>query len=230
MKRFYLLAVMLLVFACAARADTILWYNGDFDGRNGLANEINTLVPDSRVYDDFIVPSGGWTIGTVWSNDLSSIRASSAYWEIRSGVSAGNGGTLVASGTSSATQTLTGRSAFGFSEYTIEVSGLNIPLATGTYWLTVAPIDSGLGRSFVSTTSGLNAVGNPPGNDGLSFFDSTFFGTNFELASDEPGQPNPADYSMGVGTSGAPAVPEPCTLALFGLGAFGLLRRRSRKN
>ncbi len=218
---------MLLVLTNMGQAGT-LWYNGDFDGVNGLANESNTTISDARVYDDFVVPSGGWTVDTLWSNDLTDTSASSAYWEIRSGVSAGNGGTLLFNGTSAATQTPTGRSAFGYNEYTMQVSGLNIPLGPGTYWLTVAPIDSGTGVSYISTTSGLNAVGIPPGNDDNSFFDSTYFNRSFEPASNEV-QSSPADFSMGVGGQ-SQEVPEPCTLALFGLGAFGLLRRRSGKS
>ncbi len=221
---------MLLVLTNMGRAST-LWYNGDMDGVNGLANVSDAIVNDARVYDDFIVPSGGWTVGSVWSNDLTDLTFSSAYWEIRSGVSAGNGGTLLFNGTSAATQTATGRSAFGFTEYTMQVSGLNIPLGPGTYWLTVEPIGGGSGSSFVSTTSGLNAVGTPPGNDFNSFFDSTYFSANFDPAANWTGT-GPADFSMGVGDASNQDVPEPgtLTLALFGLGAFGLLRRWSGKS
>ncbi len=194
-----------------------------------LSNEINTLVSDSRVCDDFIVPSGGWVLDVLWTNDLMTTTASTAYWDIRSGVSAGDGGTLLFSGTNAATQTPTGRSGSGYTEYTMEVTGLIIPLGAGTYWLTVAPIDDGAGQSWVDMTSGLNAVGSPPGNDYNSFWDSLYFGYYF-------GPPGPylylgsVDFSMGVAGSRGTPVPEPCTLALFGLGASGLLRRRSRKN
>jgi hypothetical protein len=121
-------------------------------------------MSQSDVYDNFIVPVGQqWDISDVFSNDLMTTSVASAHWEIRSGVSSGNGGTLIASGTESATPTATGRSLL-ITEYTVEV-GLNVLLNSGTYWLTVSPIDSGSGRSFVSTTSGTGAVGTPPGND-----------------------------------------------------------------
>jgi hypothetical protein len=141
-----------------------LWYNGDFNGVNGIANEQNTVVTQASVYDDFIVTGTGWIVTAVFSDNLASTTITGANWEIRSGVSAGNGGTLVASGTTAAPLvTPTGRSGFGFTEYMVEVTGLNVNLAPGTYWLNVTPIGNGAGASFDSQTSGANAVGMPPG-------------------------------------------------------------------
>src|SRR5207237_1075157 len=97
----------------------LLWYNGDFDGNNGLANERNTSVTFAAVYDDFIVPIGDtWNVTGLFSNDLSSIPvAVSADYEIRSGVSTGNGGTLLFSGTGvPVITTTTGRTGFGLTE------------------------------------------------------------------------------------------------------------------
>ena len=209
-----------------------LWYNGDFDGRNGLANEINTQVTQSNIYDDFIVPAGQtWVVNSVWSDDLMSTTVSSAEWEIRSGVSAGNGGTLIASGTNAATQVATGRSGFGFTEYQVTVSGLTgITLGPGKYWLTVAPVDSGSGRSFNSTTSGANCVGMPCGNDGDSFWNSSFFGENFGPTTDGLGA-GTWDFSMGIaGSLKTNGVPEPGSLGLcfgaLGLAVVGAIRRR----
>jgi len=214
---------------------TTLWYNGDFDGNNGLLNEKNAGVSDSRVYDDFIVPAGqNWNIQSVWSNDLSNFSWTSAYWEIRSGVSVGNGGTLVAGGvTSAASQTDTGRNGDGYEEYQALVSGLNIDLGPGTYWLTVAPVDDGSGASFDSTTSGANAVGTPPGNDGQSFWDSTSWGQSFADASIQVGvgQTGFTDFSMGVAgeENGGTVIPEPATLSLLGIGLAGLIGSRMRR-
>jgi hypothetical protein len=223
-------AIMSVAVIAPAPAQITLFYNGDFDGVNGLANERDTTVSAAAVYDDFVVPVGEiWTLTSVYSNNLMSTVPVSADWEIRSGVSAGNGGTLVASGNGAATTTATGRSGFGLDEFTISTP-VGVVLGSGTYWLMVRPVDSGAGRSFVSTTSGANSVG-AIGNNGNSFFDSTFFGTNFEPAGSVLGAD--ADFSMGVeGFHGTAAVPEGSTLGLIGAGlvplAFGL-RRRLRK-
>lgn len=228
------MVAVLLVVAGAARAD-VLWYNGDTtelaNGEVGLANvvegSINYVPGTYLTYDDFVVPSGSWLIDSAWSNDemTSGFAATEAYWEIRSGVSAGNGGTLLYSGTSAATQTDTGQNYYGNELYTIGVTGLDISLGPGTYWLTLAPVDgSNTYSSYVSTTTGLNAVGNPPGNDGHSFFNAP--GYDWVPASGQVDY-SPADFSMGVGGTTA-SVPEPCTFALFALGAVGLLRKRRK--
>jgi PEP-CTERM motif len=216
-------AALLCVMAAGRAEAGTLWYNGDFNGADGLSNEQNTDIDYGYTYDNFQVDGSGWTITSIWSNNLMSFRTDQAYWEIRSGVSLGDGGTLVASGTSAATQTATGRSGFGLDEYEILVSGLNIALGPGEYWLMVAPIDSGAGRSFVSTTSNANGVGTFL-LDG-SFFTSGFFGANFAAASDFVGAP--ADFSMGV--AGTAGVPEPATLSMLGLGLVGVARRFRRQ-
>src|ERR1043166_5775986 len=142
----------------------ILWYNGDFNNVNGLANEQNTLVAQSSIYDNFIVPSPGWHVTAVFSDNLENTTVTGANWEIRSGVSEGNGGTLIASGTTATPLvTPTGRGGFGFTEFMSEVTGLSVDLAPGTYWLNVTPIGNGGGRSFNSDTSGTNCVGLPCG-------------------------------------------------------------------
>jgi hypothetical protein len=178
-----------------------LWYNGDFNGVNALANEENTSIGSGEfasVYDDFIVPSGPvWSVTSVFSDNLENTNVTGASWEIRQGISVGNGGTLVASGITMTPVVIpTGRSGFGFTEYMIEVTGLNVSLPAGIYWLNVTPIGDGTGRSFEGTTSGANCVGTPCGNDGNSFFNSNEGGANF--------QGTPYDFSMGVnGTAGS---------------------------
>jgi hypothetical protein len=207
-----------------------LWYNGDFNDVNGLANERNTLITQAAVYDDFNVTAPlGWHVTAVFSDNLFSfgLPITGADWEIRTGISEGNAGILVASGTTnSPVVTATGRSGFGFIEYMVEVTGLNVflpMLSSGQhYWLNVTPIGNGTGRSFNSTTSGANCVGTPCGNDGNSFFNSTTFGTFFQ-------GPGVNDFSNGViGT----VVPEPPPWAMMAMGAvvlIGVQRLRRRK-
>jgi len=230
------LAGLLLSASAGSAAASDLWYNGDFDDSNALANVIGGVFPDARVFDDFnVTDKKGWHITSVWSNDLMNYTdATQASWSIRSGVSVGDGGTIIASGTDTMTQTSTGRSRFGTNEYSLPVSGLDIDLTSGTYWLQVTPLGAGFDFSRCTTTMGANAIGTPAGNDGNSYFTASQSGIDFRAASDYLGR-RFSDFSMGVDGSviAAPAVPEPGSPALLaGIGVFGSLcvLRRRRKN
>jgi hypothetical protein len=230
-----LVRVCLVALVASQGFAATLWYNGDFDGRSGLINGVNVngVTSTQNVYEDFIVPVGQtWTIGDAWSNNLMGFTGvTSAVWEIRSGVSTGNGGTLIASGTDSATQTATGNNGFGLVEYQIMVSGLNVTLGAGTYWLSVAPVGDGSGaESFVSTTSGANCVGTPCGNDGNSYWTGGApFNSNFVPTSD-PTAFGPGTWDLSMGVDGL-AAPEPATvgLCLAGLGLIAIGSRSRRR-
>ncbi len=191
-----------------------LWYNGDFDGVNGLANENMTSLGQSAVYDNFLVPAGaGWDVTSVFSDNLENTNVTGATWEIRSGTTLlTTGGTLVASGSVSAGPNLvvtpTGRSGFGFTEFQVAVTGLSVHLPPNNpgefYWLNVTPIGDGTGRSFdsaIANPPGIHCVGTPCGNDQNAFFNSAQFGAVFGSTAD---QGQPYDFSMGVkGMNGA---------------------------
>jgi len=180
-----------------------LWYSGDFNGVNGLANESSTYVSQASVYDNFQVDSGEfWFVGGVWSSNLMSARTFTADWSVRTGVSEGSGGTVVAGGASAAgctSQYFTDNEGFGFIEFSVAVdlacNGAALTLTAGTYWLNVTPRGNGAGRSFQSTTSGANSVGTQlPGG---SFFDSSYFGYTFTNVENLLGT-GPWDFSGGL--------------------------------
>ena len=193
-----------------------LFYGGNFLDNpnfppflpNALANETNLLDSPyypwpygAAVWVPFIVPTtvDGWNVGGMFSNNMSMFGdldqypltpTSAANYSVNSGVVAGSGGTVIASGIAAATSTPTGRSGFGLTEYTIAVNlnaqGMGFPLLPGQYWMAVVPIctnesDSNcFDRSFMSDTEELNLY--PPNHCGpiepvdAAFFDG-FFGS-----------------------------------------------------
>jgi hypothetical protein len=183
-----------------------LWYNGDANGNNAAVNQDNSVY-DQTIYNDFNVTGAGWNVQSVWSNDIfvsGPPASTTATWQIRSNMPTG---TLVAGGDAAATLTPTGFTVGGHIEYMVEVSGLNVLLAPGTYWLAVYADKTNGGMEYNDITSGANAVGTPPGNNG-NLYASVDHNSTFFAATD------PLDTSAGV--AGVAAVPEVSSLTLLG--------------
>jgi len=249
--KFTLLLLVPLAFsyktATPARAAT-LWYNGDPDGQGYRQNQF--LLPITRwgngsILDDFTVPSTnvGWQIDTLWSYSLLDPTSffSQVSWKIQtvgfSPIFSMLLGTTVASGNSPATITPTTFQVSNRPVFRISVSGLDIHLDPGTYWLSIVPTyrsDSfpfgmlNLWSSYIVTTRGANAVGTPPGNNGNSY--SLFAG--YILS------PDTGDYSMGIEGRAisesiaieGETIPEPSSMfSLLGFGALTLSFRWWRK-
>jgi hypothetical protein len=179
-------------------APVCLLYTGDNNpasgSTNGFANENTLLVPDTQDYGAFAVPAGQtWTVDGAFINTIADgyngIDPTTSTWSISSGVSEGDAGTTVASGTSTAAGTAfipTGRFPFGFTEYSLKVKiSPAVVLSSGTYWLNITPqcTDSGNGscsiaQYFWDDTFGLNNYGIiPPAN--VSYFNSSYFGFDY---------------------------------------------------
>jgi len=144
------------------------WYNGDCQstGTGRSANWYLSSQQFTRVYDEFLVPSAGWTVTGVFSNNflINAPPITQASWEIR-GSLLDRKATVIASGVSPATQTYD--AALG--AYRIQVDGLQVRLDAGDYGLSVTPLVTASDQSYVCETQGQNAIGGPPGN-GVAFY------------------------------------------------------------
>ena len=198
------LLILIPAFATAAAAQiaapVVGWYNGDW--KSGIPGQPNWFFGGngySRVYDDFVVPAGGWTVVGVFSlNRMEPVRITEAAWEIRKDMAPGKGGKRVAYGYDRATQTpIPGQGPFPGDPavgYRIQVDGLHVVLAPGRYWLSVAPRGRG-GHWYINATTGQNAIGDPPGNNGKAYVYKTDLKIRFRLAA-EIGKAQ--DFSQGV--------------------------------
>ena len=201
----------LIAGRCGNPSGPCLFYGGDFvvdpfyppSLANGLANETDLNVfgipYGAAAWVPFTVPAGtGWAVTGLFTNNQSTYGVldqypttptSAAFWSVNQAVSPGNAGTVIASGTSAATSTPTGRAAFGLNEYTVQVTGLNFVLAPGKYWMAVVPLCTNTddaychGVFFESDVEYINVrpanAQGPPEPVDESFFDSPFFGVSF---------------------------------------------------
>jgi len=209
------------------------YYGGDFDGRNGGASQQDGGV-FSAIYEEVTLNSAT-NITSVLNNSLMQTvnggNQISLWWEVRQGISEGNGGVVIIAGHFSnvTSQATTGRAGFGLTEWThtADVTAEGWQLGAGTYFLAVAlGPNSGGGAGnygFLSVTSGANGVGAPLAN-GNSFWNSSTFGLNWTESANVYG-PGTWDHSLGLG--GTP-VPAPGAIALLGLA--GLASRKRRRN
>jgi hypothetical protein len=125
-----------------------LWYAGDFNSNNSeaniLSNEKDILAPESAVYVPFTVPKGKvWKITGAFGIVLSTVEKidpAQADWSFSKGVSEGNGGTLIKSGTSPGTVKLLDCGArIELNCLGILVQRIQVTLKAGRYWLSVVP-------------------------------------------------------------------------------------------
>jgi hypothetical protein len=137
-----------------------LFYGGDITPSDPNADAFpdgNTLIiGGSETLGAVKIPSGHQAVveGLLF-NALATaddFNPKTATWEIRIGVSDGNGGTQIASGSGGINVAATGRSLFGYNEYTVAVA-VNPPvtLPADTYWFNVSPQCTNTGDGNCST-------------------------------------------------------------------------------
>jgi hypothetical protein len=204
-----------LTYAQGTPAGSVGWYNGDW--RPAIPGGSNWYVSASNfssVYDDFVVPASGWTVTGVFAHaSMAEIPITTAYWEIRQGVSPGNPGTLVTSGLSPARLTQTDTVGDGKFVYLLEVTGLSVPLPAGTYWLNVSPVlpenypVTPVRQVYICATLGMNAHGTPPGNNGGALLFSPRFNALFTPLQTTGAGGTSSDFSQGVLIDPLPAAP-----------------------
>jgi len=188
--------------ACTfSKAHPCVYYGGDINlsdpNANGYTNENTLFIPNSLTYTQVKSPVNAH-ITASFTNDLQSYAndPKTCTWAWRSGITEGNGGTLLGSGDGNCITTDTGRNDFGFEEFE-NLTATSVNVTAGNVWFTVVPDCTNAGdsncsngqRSFESTTDGtLNAIngsfsvkGAP--NSGSTTFgpvlDSAFFGITF---------------------------------------------------
>lgn len=170
-----------------------IFYGGDLNVSSpnaaGLSDENTLLISEGQTYGNFNVPSGASVTVT---GILFNVQADAnfdpltATYDVRQGVSEGDGGTDLASGSGAIQVAATGRNFLGLNEYSLAVQLAEpLVLGPGDYWFNMTPTcvagstDGSCyeGRQFVSNVNGrtnsIHGAGEPGGQ---IFLNSAFFG------------------------------------------------------
>jgi len=164
-----------------ALCNPCLFYSGDLnpnDGQaTGFSDEDTLLISGSSTYAAVNIPKG---ITASLTGILFNIQADAnfdpfnATYDVRQGVSDGNGGTSVASGTANITVATTGRVFLGVTEYSVLVTIPTVSLTGGEeYWFNVTP----------QCTNGAQ--------DGSCYVGRMFFSNTTQMANEQFGHASP---------------------------------------
>jgi hypothetical protein len=195
-----------------AKAD-VLFYSGDLGPNSSYHINSNPMGSAGYISELFELTERS-AITALFTHQISITPPPFCEYEIRRGVSEGLGGVELLHGFAVQEFIPTGRfSPLGYPEHRYTVRFDPFFLDPGVYAFSVRAQDF----SDVATTDGTNGIGLLVGDQtsyGLSIF-SQWNWSNFH-----------ADHSMGVEGY---VVPEPATLAVFGILVLGFAKRRPRK-
>ncbi|MGB7585973.1 MAG: hypothetical protein WBM11_14095 [Terriglobales bacterium] len=173
---------------------TIVFYGGDINlsdpNAQAFANGNTLAISSAQTYAAVKAPASGKTVvsGTFGNNTamLGVFDPPEGTYDVRIGVSDGNGGTSLIHGTAAQTTTLTGRNPFGLVEYTTAV---NFPKALTaqngtTYWINENPQCTNTGDEncngefyyLSNTTQETNGVNAGAQVAGQLYLNSNYFG------------------------------------------------------
>ena len=201
-----------------ALCDPCLFYGGDLSPSDpnaaGLSSEDTLLISGSATYGNFVVPSSQ---SVLVSGILFNVQADAnfdpltASYDVRQGITEGDGGTDLETGTANIAVAATGRNFLGLNEYSVAVQlATPLTLGPGAYWFSVTPEclngatdgSCSVGRFFVSNVTGrtdsIHGSGEPGGQ---MYFNSSYFGFTYA---------DWCDSSLGVN-------PHQCNSLSFGL-------------
>jgi hypothetical protein len=167
-----------------------LFYGGDINTSDlnaaGMSDENTLLITGgSSTYGAVNIPVTSTVFGILFNVQAdAAFDPQTATYDIRQGVSEGNGGTSIASGSGTAVVQATGRNFLGLNEYTVAISWSSpVVLTPGTYWFNATPeclntLDGSCSvfRQFVSNsqiTNNLNGSWQPIHE---MFLNAPFFG------------------------------------------------------
>lgn len=157
--------------ACTlSKQHSCVYYGGDINSNdpeeNGFSNENAFSFGDSWTYNEINSPIAV-KVSAGFTNNLQTfgvIDPETANWDFRIGVTNGDCGTSVGSGTNAAQLYATGRSAFGYTEYEL-LTTTPVTIPKGAVWFDVQPNCTNAnnphcltGSYFLSDTNGLNAI------------------------------------------------------------------------
>jgi hypothetical protein len=159
-------------YACTlSKQHPCVYYGGDLDPNDpeggGVSNENTLFIQNSWTYNEVNSPVSA-KVSAAFTNNLQTygvIDPKTANWDFRVGVTNGNCGTSVGSGTNPANLHPTGRSLLGYDEYEL-LTTTPITVPKGNVWFDVQPNCTNSsdpdctngGRYFLSDTDGLNAI------------------------------------------------------------------------